>query len=474
MTKQMKHFLGLPAMMLLALTVLQGCGGGHRPRSVVSGTVSDMNQNVIVDAEVYYDGARKTRSLITGIYRLENVPSGWRTIRAKTTINGKTWIGCTAAEILRDEPTMNVNIIIAPVSNTTSIEGIVFDDTNHRVEGARVFLLLQPTGEGQVGPYGSIVAITDRNGHYVLQDVPTGVPAVITASKVGFTNDEVEIANLTPSIDFINFHLIRSNLREGPEAPRLDAIEAYTMPDSITRSENAFDAIRAFTSPRFRAALAKKKPTRIVRSTPLGSLIEIDLYWSDPNNPSRDIAGYGIYRGQSPTVRAIDFVRDPYATFYGDTGVEITPGLKYYYAVASVDVEFLDEFNQPDERAVSELSNLLDVVPLDQLRSISPAQSATISSPPVFKWQALDRADKYSVYVYDRFPTLPLDPDFDYGTDPAVLVGTFPIWHRTVSAPATSMIGPELGPGKYYWVVLAQDNSGTAFSYGDLRPFIVR
>ncbi len=474
MTNQVKRCLFVIAIIFLVLPIMQGCGGRYRPRSVVSGTVSDMNQNVIVDAVVYYDGARTTRSLVTGVYRLENVPSGWRTIRAKTTIDGKTWIGCTAAEVLKDEPTMNINIIVAPVSKTTTIEGIVFDDTNHRVAGARVFLLLQPTGEGQVGPYGSIVAVTDSSGHYVLEDVPTGVPAVITASKVGFTNDEIEIPNITSSVDYINFRLTRSNLREGPKAPQLEAIEAYTMPDSITRSENAFDAIRAFTSARFRTALAKRKPTRTVRSTPLGSLIEIDLYWSDPNNPSRDIAGYGIYRGQTQNVRAIDFVRDPYATFYGDTGSEITPGLRYYYAVASVDVEFLDEFNRPDERAVSALSNILDVVPLSQLKSTLPAYGMSVSSPPVFKWQPLDRADKYSVYVYDRFPTLPLDPDADYGTDPAVQVGVFPIWHQTVSAPATSMVGPTLEPGKYYWVVLGQDNSGKAFSYSDLLPFIVR
>jgi len=124
---------------------------------------------------------------------------------------------------------------------------------------------------------------------------------------------------------------------------------------------------------------------------------------------------------------------------------------------------------------VSDLSNMLDVVPLGQLHSTSPAHGASTGPTPTFRWQVLDGAVSYSVYVYDRFPTLPLDPDADYGTDPAVLVGVFPVWHDTVADPgATSMLGPTLARGTYYWVVLAADDTGTAFSYSDLRPFSVQ
>jgi len=477
-TRKMHCFWIILVASLVGLGI-QGCGR-HKAFSVVSGTVSDMNQNVLVDARVYCAGL-ETRSLVSGAYRLEDIPSGLRTIRAEASIQGQTWIGSTAVEVLRNEPTMNVNIILAPVSETTSIYGTVIDDTGRPVRDARVFVFLKPPGEGESGPYGSIAAITDWRGRYELEDVPVGVPAKVAASKVGFRNDEIEIAEIKPGISPLNFELSEIDLSGRPRSPTLDWIESWTMPDSITRSIDAFEAIRAFTSPRYRAVLAKRRTT-LTKATPLGSLIEIDLYWSDPNSSSI-IAGYGIYRGTTTPLKAIDFVRDTYANFYGDMGTEITPGVRYYYAVTAVNMEFLDEFNQPNPYAESNLSNMLDVRPMDQLYAIAPAHGAVTSTRPTFTWKALSGAEKYSVYVYDRFPTLPLDPSADYGMDPSQYVGVYPIWPTrsdpngsTVFKPSNSIVysGPTLERAHtYYWVVLAQDASGHAYTYSDLRPFTV-
>jgi hypothetical protein len=470
--------------------IFQGCGGkGPSKVSVVSGTVSDINRNMIVGAKVWVED-KETVSLQTGTYRLPDVPSGWQTIWAQAKINGETWIGSTAVEVLRNEPTMNAHIVLAPLRQTTDIRGRVRDDTNHPVKGARVLLttrLINPPKETSAydGPYGSIVAVTDRYGEYVLRNVPVGLKATIAASKVGFYNDERSITTARGQI--INFTLEPSNLQYKIQPPILDAIEAYTMPDTITKSGvEAYRAVQAITSPRFLRYYSKRNslPTR---STPRGSLIEIDLYWNALDiNYSDEIAGYGIYRRtRAGLEKAIDFVRDPYANFYSDTDIAITPYTNYSYAVTTVDVEFLDIYNQPDPYAESEKSNWLDIRPLGPLQAQSPNQGETVDPKPLFKWSSVPEAAYYKVFVYDEFPTLAADPSRDYTSPtPPPGVVTLPIWPRTlnstettVSAGTTSLRynGPALVPGRtYYWLVMAKDKKDTAFSYSELRHFTVR
>jgi len=494
---------------VISTLLLQGCGGRVR-RSAVSGTVADINRNVVIGAKVWADNDpnRQTESLVSGVYRLEGVEGGWQTVRASAMIKNPTtggdeeWVGSTAAEILKDEPTMNINIVLAPARETTEIGGVVSDDTGHRVRGARVLLttrLVYPPEDTSSydGPYGSIVAVTDDDGRYLLEDVPIGLSAIIAASKVGFRNREIEIETISDGL-VQNFVLEPSDLQSGPDVPILEAIEAYTMPDTLTRSDevDAYRAIRAFTSERYRKAITSRKQT-LTRATPAGSLIEIDLYWNALDvNDSRDMAGYGIYRTTSPAIemKAIDFVRDPYANFYSDTGVEITPRQSYYYAVSSVDVEFLDEQNRPDPAAESALSNTMSTTPLGQLKVLFPIQDAPVIGNPRFEWTRLSEADFYSVYVYDRFPTLPLDPDYKYDVDDPVLDwGIFPIWpsrtdpeESTVGGGASwkDYTGEALVLGHtYYWVVLAGkeyevDEDGyvvrAAYSYSQLRRFTAR
>ena len=504
----MKRQIGICILAITAVVtalVLQGCGGGggsdyNLPPgfSTVSGTVSTINKDTIMDAQVSI-GDHDAKSLVSGVYRLDDVESGWKTAWATATIGGERWVGSTAVEVLYNEPTMNANIVLAPEHETTTIRGVVTDDSGYGVYGARVLLttrIVYPAGDTSAydGPYGSIVAITDYNGNYTMEDVPIGFNATISASKVGFKNDEVELKPITED-DEVDFNLVVSNLRDGPGAPVLAGIESYTVPNTITRSDaDAYKAIKAFTSEKFRKALSNKKET-MTRATPLGSLIEIDLYWNafgldeygDPTNDSRDIAGYGVYRKIRSTDSwdPIDFVRDPYASYYGDTGSEITPGATYRYAVSTVDVEFINEWTEEfDPESESYLSNSLLVQPLGQLRASLPVQGARVSAAPTFTWSQLDGANTYTVYVYSKFPTLPLDPSYDYGSDPIVDAGVFPVWPTkdnidasTVGGSATSIHynGPVLVSGHtYYWVILATDDSGTAYSYSQLRKFTVQ
>ncbi|MBP6964035.1 MAG: carboxypeptidase regulatory-like domain-containing protein [Armatimonadetes bacterium] len=487
----MKSFESRMILMLFAVSfaaaMVAGCGG-TTSSSAVHGTVSDIERNVVIDARVWI-GGQQTRSLASGAFRLPNAPSGWQTIRASATVNGATWEGTTAVEVLRDGPTMNANIVLSPASQQTSIEGYVKDSTGKGVSGARVLLttrLLRPSDSSAYdGPYGSIVAVTDGNGRYTMRDVPLGLSAVISASKVAFENDEVEIPNITSSM-WVDFRLYESTL-DTPEPPTLEYIESYTMPNPLTRSlsassvsgSNPYDAVRAFTSERFREALkTRKQPekqTMAVRAVSPDSLIEIDLYWNALDaNLSKYLAGYGIYRKVGSAARqAIDFVRDPYANFYGDMGGEIEPGLSYYYRVSAVHTEFLDRWNEWIDESESNWSNELSVTPLGYLRSSLPANGGSVSGNPLFTWQALSRAVAYSVYLYDRFPTIPLDPGGDYGGDPPSY-GVFPIWTSDwEDVTSVRYDGSPLRSGRtYYWIVTAVDYTETAYSYAELRSFV--
>lgn len=500
-----KHTILLLAIAaaLTGLVLVQGCGGGSATSSI-SGIVADINRNSVVDARIWVDGApsRSTRSLVSGAYRLDGVTSGWRTLRAEALVDGEKWVGSTEVEVLRNQPTMNINIVIAPESEITSIGGYVEEaGTRRRIPGARVFLTMRwvyPPEETDPydGAFGSIVAVTDSRGVYQMPRVPTGLNAVLGASKVGYTNEELIVD--TESGGMIrNFSLSTSDLEESPGDPILTAIEAYTMPEILTRSSDvdAYRAVKVFASERFRKSLSTQKQT-VTRATPDGSLIEVDLYFNALDvNDSLDVAGYNIYRAISPEVelRPIEFIRDPYANFYSDMGREITPYVNHTYAVSTTDVQFLTPDNRPDPAAESVLSNNMAVAPLGQLQIASPANGVSVSGDPVFQWSALTGAEYYTVYLYDRFPNLPLYPEFDYTGDPAVLRGVFPIWPRdfdteesTVGSGVTSIRydGPTLIPGRtYYWVVLAQkyyevdsDNRAvrSAHSFSHIRSFTAR
>ena len=479
------------AVLTISSLFLQGCGGAGTGVSSVSGTIADVNRNPIVGARVWVvDEAHGTDSLSSGTYKLNGVESGWRTVWASATIDDITWVGSTAAEVLKNEPTMNIHIVLAPITETMEVHGTVYDDTGDPVSGARVLLTTRllatdppESTDPYGGTYGSIVAITDGHGEYVMESVPTGLSAVITASKVGFLNSELAF-NDEPTVDF---DLEPSNLQGTLAPPVLDAVESYTMPDTITRSgeRNVYEAIKALTSPRYLKSFPHKKQA-LTRLTPQGSLIEIDLYFNALDvNDSTEIAGYGIYRKSNPgdEWRSLDFVRDPYANFYGDTGPEITPDWEYYYAVSAVDMQFLDANNNPDEGAESDRSNLLTIQPLGQLQSLAPSQAGTVNGDPTFTWSSLNRASYYKVFVYDKFPTLVPDPSRDYDTaEPPAGVVDLPIWPADISSndnrtTGTSIqyAGPALVSGqKYYWLVMARDDTGYAVSYSELRHFTAR
>lgn len=468
---------------IISALILTGCGGGSRGNgggggngiSTVSGTLSSVDRVTITAGTVWSDSdpAHTTTSLASGAYRLQSVRSGWSNMRARVTINGTQWVGSTAAEVLSNQPTVNINITLSPATQTTSIGGVVRDDSGNRVRNARVLFttrIIFPADQTSAndGSYGSIVAVTDNSGQYLLVDVPVGVTGVISASKVGFGNRELAIDTVHAG-DVVDFSLIPAGGAVKPFTPTLAAIESYTMPDTLSvlssgnSTPSAYKAIKSYVSPRFKDAVAGKSNMIRTQATPAGSLMEVDLYWNAfTNNDSRNIAGYGIYRTTSPSIEfaAIDFIRDPYANFYGDMGAELTPYQIYYYAVTAVDVAFLDSNNNPVVGAESDRSNTLSIRPIGQLALTDPSEGKAVSANPTFRWQSLSGASTYRILVFSGFPKMPATPVID----------------QTVNG-GTSFTynGAALVPGNtYFWVILAGDTSGKAFSYSQIRSFNVQ
>lgn len=498
----MKRRLAFPGIVLLAtvslaiVATLSGCGGGGGGASAVSGSVATIDRTALVNSTVWVDGSPQmtTNSLATGIYRISGVPSGWQTIRARATMpNGDVWVGSSAVEVLKNQPTMNANIVLVRSDQTTSINGKVTDDFGSAVGGARVLLTTRPVNApgnttAYDGPYGSMVTVTDGHGRYTLTDVPIGLSAQIAASKVGFKNSLTLVPDVTSGMVDQNFQLSPASSTPDMTPPELDALEAWTMPSNITRSQNdAMTAVKAFVSTRYRQALAHKKGSRVTRDTPAGSLIEIDLYWNgfvngdSITNDPKYVGGYGVYRSSSATGESgvIDFVRDPYGNFYSDTDLSNTPDRSYSYWVTALSVAFLNDSNHADPGAQSDPSNTLRVVPLGQLVAAGPSQGATVGAGNLsFSWSALNRAVSYQVLVYDKFPTMPIDPSTP-SDDPIRNVGVLPIWNTSVGGSARSVAyaGPALQSGKtYYWIIVAAAgvNDSDSWSYSELRHFTAR
>ena len=466
------------AFVIMASFILTGCGGGgtgggNNGISTVSGTLSSIDRDTVTDGTVWAlgDPGNTTASLASGAYKLEGVRSGWQNMRASVFVNGIEWVGTTAAEVLNNAPTMNINIVLTPRSQTTDIGGVVRDDNNNSIAGARVLFttrIVAPADQTTAGdgPYGSIVAVTNNSGRYLLEDIPVGVTGVISASKVGFRNREFEITTVAGG-DVVDFNLIPTNGTLKPFTPTLEAIESYTMPDTLSvlsagkSTKTAYKAIKTFASARYKNAVAGKSNMPKTLATPNGSLMEVDLYFNAfQENDSRDIAGYGIYRTTSPSIQfaAIDFIRDPYANFYGDMGQELTPLQSYFYAVTAVDVQFLDSNNNPAAGSESDKSNTLSIRPIGQMTLISPSDGLIVPGNPTFRWNSLSGASTYRILVFNDFPALPIAPVIDFTSN---------------GGTSYTYGGLPLNSGIYYWVILAGDSSGRAFSYSQIRRFNV-
>lgn len=418
--------------------LLGGCGGeasfSNLQPGEISGVVFDPDGNVVRDARVFVESPTiETRSNSSGSYVLRDVRESEPMVKAEVTQNGVRYIGQNLARVFELERSKNVNIVVVPENQVARIHGTVENSGGGVVQGARVFAI----GENNLS---SAMAISDSNGNYTISRLAPGIDYEVHASSPDFRSDST-IINLSPGEnddeDFVLTLTTGVSLLNPPS--NLSAV-SWTAPDESTRSResaSAYEAVKQLFDP-------KRAARQTTRATPEGEIIEVDLTWDRVN--SNFLLGYGIYRalGVNGTLQPDDFLRDPLAEFFADADERLSENTTYSYAMTSVNTD-------QDE---SDFSTRATVRTLGQINVLSPQKN-----PLRFRWDALNGAEKYVVYVFDEAPR----------------VGVSPIWDNEASpTTGTSLAygGPALNSNQtYYFVVLALANENTSRSLSPIVSF---
>lgn len=462
------------ALLGLAALVVAGCGGGGEGsgQGSVVGVVTDVEGQAVVGAALQCYGLLTT-SVTNGSFAIDGVPDGYRTLTARITIQGHVWSGETVVDVSRDTQNRNINIIVSDERYQGSIAGTVVDATNYPVRYAKVFVV------GPKGPWGSTMAVADKYGDYRIDHLPSGLTYTVTASAADFVNDTKQVAVETDKTAAATFALGTGGGTR-LAAPTNVGTQTWTVPDTVSRSDAKAGAVYDWLKSRYRGirgladrAVAKNVERKgATRYSPVGSYVEVDLFWD--YQTFDQLMGYIIRRGTSQSnLKAVALARDPFAASFFDLDYYLTPDQVYYYTVSRVDT-----VSYPANGTEGAASSVVQAQPYDQISPIGPSQGASTSTTPTFSWSALPGAVTYEVYLWDRFPDLQnsLDPD-----------GVVPIWPvsstsdaNVVDAPTTSLRynGAALVPGHtYYWLVLARDmhdrSSTTTYSASAIRKFTV-
>jgi hypothetical protein len=454
MTMQRRIWGGVFAF--LCAVMLAGCGENGKV-GIVSGTITDVDDNPVADAEVFAANAvnSRTRSLYNGTYYLTNVPDRFTIIRARAVINGIEYTGQNVAQVFENEQSKNVNIMIAPASRQGAVEGFVRDALGRGIEGARVFA---------GGALSSALAVTDRRGFYRITGLPAGFEYPIVASAPDYENDKRTVSIVARETALVSFTLNDSRNRPVQVPINLSAT-AWTMPRVLTatrsapRERDAYNAIRALFDD-------KPRPRRTVASRAVGDYwIEIDLSWKYQEQLS--LLGYGIYRGRTIDElnrNAIAFLRDPLANFFADLDPALQPNVTYFYEMVALNTDYLNDL----PGTVSGRSNRVSARPFTPIAITRPFPNEIVDGL-ILQWTPVLNADYYLVLIYDRFPDYKVAPYFptDLNNPGAA----------KVLAPATSLVytGPPLVSGRtYYAVVLAFTNDRSTHAISQIVPFQVR
>lgn len=428
---------------LVAALFTAGCGGGvSQFLGQASGVITDANGDPVRGARVFA-AQRETTTNSAGVYVLEGLPEGTWLIRAEITRNSQNFNGQNLARVFRNERTKSTNISVFRQDQQARIFGTVRDRFNNRVEGARVF------ADG--GGLSAQVAITDVNGNYELRGLGAGVFYALSASARRFNSDTDSVTLTAGQEREFNFVLSDESNTTLPAPANLEAV-AWTTPSQITRDVNQRNAIRAVQN-----MLDPRRAQRqgaSSRTTPAGNWIEVDLYWDPlPGQFYSAQLGFGIYRATSQVgaSTAIDFLRDPNATFYADLSSELRENRVYYYEVTAMNTTYPDSNN-----AESDFSNRFGVLTLGDLR----LRSVTLNNPVRFNWDAAVAAEEYIVYVFDEFPG----------------IGTTSIWNNAGSPTASTSLnygGGSLQSGRrYYYIVMGVADNNQSRTLSPIGDFI--
>lgn len=466
----MKRKITAVLLAITTLALLAGCGGGGGGPGSGSGTggvgnltgaVTNINGDAVADATVSTSG-QSTKSLSNGTYSLSGVPDGDVFIQASASVNGLNYTGETWTDLVAGQNNHSVNIMVSDSRNQGSLEGYVEDNQGNVFVGAKVFIQ---------GPYGSAMTITDNNGYYKLNKLPGNTTFNVTASFAGYINQTESSAITTGQTSELDFMLASGN-DTGPIAPPTGvSAESWTVSSYITRSQPLYNGMFTWVKNYYRkkrgltnAVQAKSIQTlHPTKSTPAGSLVEIDLFWTP--RAETNLLGYLIKRGTSSSNLTSEAVlRDPLASAFFDADPALTPNYVYYYTVSSLDtVEF------PNNGTIGSPSSVVAADPMDPMTGLSPGQSASVAGNPYFQWSPVNGATSYQVYIWNSFPSL------QSSSDPN---GVTPIWgpndaNSSTGSGQTSLTysGPTLQSGAtYYWMVIATDGQGN-YSASQIAKF---
>ena len=450
----------LVVTLLLPIFFVFGCGGGGGPKGIVTGVVTDVDGKAVAGADVRV-GPVHTTSVSNGSFELHGITDGIQIVHADINIQGHHWSGETAVDAVGHERNRNINVVVSDDRFQGGIAGSVIDSSGFGIRGAKVFV---------GGPVSSTIAITDGFGNYQVDKLTPGVTYTVTASLAGFTNATKQVHVDASSTSAASFVLDFASSQGQMPAPQNLVSQSWTVADTVTRAaspnKNVYDWLKAVYRKK-RGLQNVHQGSKIelksqTRSTPAGSLIEVDLFWDFQS--FNDLFGYAIERGPSQNNTAVvALARDPLTRVFFDLDSFLTPDTTYFYAV-----RLLDTVDFPSSGALGARSTPVSARPFQPTNTVSPVRGANISGNPTFQWTAVAGANNYTIYLFDRIP------DLQSSTDPNGVTNIWTTGNNVVSAPATSKVydGPALIPGHtYYWMTVASDTANSTMSVTEISKF---
>lgn len=421
----------------LVLVLVAGCGGEEVSKtSVMSGTVLDIDNNPVRDA-VVSTRYGSTRTSAAGSFSLTAQANGAVEVTATATRNGVRFVGRSTAFNYKNESTQSVNIVVGDEDEAGTIRGNVRDRDGNALQDASVYAY---NGAG-----ASLRSFTDSNGDFEFRDLVGGVTYRVLAGGQGYRSDSTQIALGIRDERTVDFVLDDPGLPNLVPPQNIFGI-TWVSPSDATRRPNGnpYDAIKKLIDPRYgsrRSTVVSK--TRAVD----GTLAEVDLQWDEQQFD--DLLGYGIYRASSANgiLDGYDFLPEPLAAYYVDLGTRTNS--TYSYAVTTISAAYPDF---PDETE-SDLSDRVVAETLGRLNLSNPT-----FNPLTFRWQSGSGAESYSVYLFEEFPGIGVDP----------------VWSSATRVTGFSKVydGPQLSAGTYYYIVLGwanNDDSRTISQIGTIK-----
>lgn len=360
----------------------------------MAGLVLDTDGNPVRNARVYFqmDVLRETVTNSSGSFSLQNLPSfnpsGNVIIRATANDGNLEFYGENQIRIFPNEQVSNCNITVFRSNQIAVVQGRVTGNGGFRIEGARISA--RPTDNSV---FTTSQAITDNNGNYTLGGLLAGKSYQIIATNPGFTSSETLRTPTVGTPQAANFVL-------GPNSdPRLPQPQNFTLTSWTSPAEISRDRQLNLTYQAVKMAIDKRyRPSKVTsRLTAGGNPVEVQLFWTPID--SLQLLGYNIYRARgNDDYSKIEFLADPLTDGYLDSDPNLRDGVNYRYVTNAANTNFPDTNNSegPDTEVRS-------VVPLGDINDLG----VTFSGPnTIFRWSTVPNAANYTVYVFDRYPSV--------------------------------------------------------------------